>query len=430
MPGLDGLRAIAIVAVLLYHGQDLTGIASFLEPQGGFLGVEVFFVISGFLITALLLKEHRTTGVIELKSFWIRRARRLLPALYVFLAGTIALSALFATDAFDKIRRELLGALFYFSNWLLIATDESYFEAAGRPSLFRHLWSLAIEEQFYLIWPLIVIGGLKFGGRRALLALTVAAIAASTVLLWVLFDQVEQYGDVTSVYYRTDARAAALLIGAALAMVWRPGSDQTSAPLRSGLRWAIDVVGVVALGLVILMQYVFTDRVIEWASYTRLYHGGFLALSAATVIVIGAVSIPGSRLGWALGNPLLRWIGTRSYGLYLWHWPVYQLTRPRVDVDIDGYTLLFVRLGVTIGLVELSYRLIESPIRQRRFTAPMFAAARTPRGIILGSVAALGLIMATTAVAVARPATLHNLLNQRGIAHYPSANPIADRTEK
>ncbi len=403
MPGLDGLRAIAIVAVLLYHGQDLTGIASFLEPQGGFLGVEVFFVISGFLITALLLKEHRTTGTIELKSFWIRRARRLLPALYVFLVGTIALAALFATDAFDKIRRELLGALFYFSNWLLIATDESYFEAAGRPSLFRHLWSLAIEEQFYLIWPLIVIGGLKFGGRQVLLALTVAAIVASTVLLWVLFDQVEQYGDVTSVYYRTDARAAALLIGAALAMVWRPGSDQTSVPLRSGLRWAIDVVGVVALGLVILMQYAFTDRVIEWASYTRLYHGGFLALSAATVIVIGAVSVPGSRLGWALGNPLLRWIGTRSYGLYLWHWPVYQLTRPRVDVDIDGYPLLFVRLGVTIGLVELSYRLIESPIRQRRFTAPMLAAARTPRGIILGSVAALGLIMATTAVAVAIP---------------------------
>ncbi len=231
-----------------------------------------------------------------------------------------------------------------------------------------------------------------------------AAIAASTVLLWVLFDQVEQYGDVTSVYYRTDARAAALLIGAALAMVWRPGSDQTSAPLRSGLRWAIDVVGVVALGLVILMQYVFTDRVIEWASYTRLYHGGFPRTLrrnrdrhwcrigtwiADSVGLLATLCCAGSA--------------TRSYGLYLWHWPVYQLTRPRVDVDIDGYTLLFVRLGVTIGLVELSYRLIESPIRQRRFTAPMFAAARTPRGIILGSVAALGLIMATTAVAVAIP---------------------------
>ena len=408
MPGLDGLRAIAVIAVLLYHGQDLTGISSVLEPQGGFLGVEVFFVISGFLITALLLREHEMTGTIGLKDFWVRRARRLLPALYVFLAGTIALAALFATDAFDKIRAELLGALFYVSNWLLIATDESYFDAAGRPSLFRHLWSLAIEEQFYLIWPLIVIGGLRFGGRRVLLALTLAAAAGSTVLLWLLFDRVEQYGDVTSVYYRTDARAAALLVGAALAMVWRPwrnpklATGDGSTP-SSVMRWGVDVLGVMALGVVIAMQYIFTDRIIEWASYTRLYHGGFLALSAATLIVIGAVSVPGSRLGWALGNPVLRWIGTRSYGLYLWHWPVYQLTRPRVDVDIDGYLLLAVRLAVTVVLVEASYRLIEVPIRQRRFLGPVLAAARTPRGIMLGFAGAIGLIMATTAVAVAIP---------------------------
>jgi len=403
MPGLDGLRAIAVVAVLLYHGQDLSGITTWLEPQGGFLGVEVFFVISGFLITALLLREHDRQGTIGLRDFWVRRARRLLPALYVFLAGTIALALLFAHDAFDRIRSEILGALFYVSNWLLIATDESYFEAAGRPSLFRHLWSLAIEEQFYLVWPLIVLVGLRFGGRRTLLALTLAAAAGSTALMWMLFDRIEQYGDVTSVYYRTDARAAALLVGGALAMVWRPWTREADRPIRMPVRWGIDVLGAAALALVVAMQYWFTDRVIEWDAYTRLYHGGFLALSAATLIVILAVSTPGSALGRVLGNPVMRWIGTRSYGLYLWHWPVFQLTRPRLDVDIDGYTLLFVRLAITCGLVELSYRLIEAPVRQRRFLAPTLAAVRTPRGILLGSIGALALIAATSAVAVAIP---------------------------
>jgi len=404
MPGLDGLRAIAVTAVVLYHGQDLTGVASFLKPQGGFLGVEMFFVISGFLITALLLREHETSTTIDLKSFWIRRARRLLPALYGFLIGTMALAALFATDAFDKIRAEILGAVFYVSNWLLIATDESYFEAAGRPSLFRHLWSLAIEEQFYVIWPLIVLGVLRFGGHKALLALTVAGVAGSTALLWLLFDRIPQYGDVTSVYFRTDARAAALLIGAALATVWqpwRPGRTIAALRVRS-VGWASDMLGLAALALVVLMNYGFTDRVIEWGSYTRLYHGGFLALSAATVVVIAAVSVPGSRLGWMLGNPVMLWIGTRSYGLYLWHWPVFQLTRPRLDVDIDGYVLLGARLAITIVLVELSYRLIEVPIRQRRFVTSL-RSLTTPRGITAATLGALGLVIATASVAIAIP---------------------------
>jgi len=241
LPGLDGLRAVAVVAVMLYHGQDVSGISTWLGPQGGFLGVEVFFVISGFLITALLVREHNKTGRVELKSFWIRRARRLLPALYAFLAGTILLAALFGTDAFDKIRREILGAVFYVSNWLLISIDESYFEAAGRPSLLRHLWSLAIEEQFYLAWPIIVWAGLRFLGRRGLLAITVLAAAASTAQMWRLFDQIPQYGDVSGIYYRTDARAAALLVGSALALAWTPWARNA---LSQGARWALDVVGV------------------------------------------------------------------------------------------------------------------------------------------------------------------------------------------
>jgi peptidoglycan/LPS O-acetylase OafA/YrhL len=403
IPGLDGLRAIAVVAVLLYHGQDLTGIPAFLKPQGGFLGVEMFFVISGFLITALLVREQQATERIDLQGFWIRRARRLLPALYLFLLGTIALAALFATGAFDKVRTEIFGALFYVSNWQLIATDESYFETAGRPSLFRHLWSLAIEEQFYLVWPLIVLVGLRYGGRRALLALTLAGVAASTALLWWLFDGIDQYGDVTTVYFRTDARAAALLLGSALALVWQPSANDTGWMPTGISCWIVDATGAAALALVVLMNYSFTDRVIEWAAYTRLYHGGFLALSVSTAIVIAAVSVPNSRLGSVLGNPVMRWIGMRSYGIYLWHWPVFQLTRPRVDVDIDGYPLLLIRLAITMGLVELSYRLIELPIRERRFWSAALATIRTPRGIGFATAGALGLIMATTAVAVAIP---------------------------
>ena len=404
IPGLDGLRAVAVVAVLLYHSQDITGLSAILTPEAGFLGVEMFFVISGFLITALLLQEHTRSGRIGIKDFWLRRARRLLPALYVFLGGTTALAALFGTDALDKIKEEILGAVFYASNWLLLANDQSYFEAAGRPSLLRHLWSLAIEEQFYLLWPLVVIVALRVGGRKLLGGLTVAAIAGSTFLMWRLFDGVEQFGDVTAVYFRTDARAAALLLGALLAVVWRPweGTRASHNPSPE-VRWIIDVLGLCAIAFAVYLNFAFTDRVVQWDTVTRLYHGGFLTLSAATVIAIAAVSIPGSQLGAALGNPVFRWIGLRSYGLYLWHWPIFQLTRPRLDVDIDGYTLLGIRLAITVVAVELSYQLVERPIREGRFVSSILGALRTPRGIALGTSGALALIGLVVGLAVALP---------------------------
>ena len=397
------------MAVLLYHGQDVAGIPAVLEPQGGFLGVEVFFVISGYLITSLLLNEYQRSSAIDLKDFWLRRARRLLPALYVFLFGTLLLAAAFAEDAVEKIREEFLGAVFYVTNWLLIFRDESYFEAAGRPSMLRHLWSLAIEEQFYLVWPLVVFFVLRRWGHRALFTLTIVGVVASTVLMWVLFDRVEQFGDVTSVYYRTDARAGALLIGAAAAFVWRPwvNADQprsTPAWLRAG----IDVVGLAALAAVVWVQYAFTDRVIEWDLYERLYHAGFLLTSVPTIVLIGVVVTPGSRLNTVLGTPVLRWIGTRSYGIYLWHWPVYQLTRPRVDVDIDGWTLLVVRLALTAMLVELSYRLVEMPVRERRFFPSLVSLTERPRRRVLAvGVSAVAVAVGVLTLAVTIPAIDH-----------------------
>ena len=380
--GLDGLRALAVVAVLLYHSLDVDGLPSVLRPTGGFLGVEVFFVISGYLITALILDEHDGAGGVGLVSFWKRRARRLLPALYLLLAGVVVMAALFAHDAFDNLRAEILGAVFYVTNWLLIFQDQSYFDTTGRPSLLRHLWSLAIEEQFYIVWPVVVVGGLRLFGKRALFVATVAAAAASTLWMWLLFDRIEQFGDVTSVYYRTDTRAAALLIGGAAALVWRPWcTSARHRPWWTPARLGAEVIAVGSLIAVVWAQYRFSDNVADWANYELLFRGGFLLTSVPTVLLIGAVAGPGSLTGRLLGLPGLRWIGTRSYGLYLWHWPVFQLTRPGVDVTIDGWELLGFRLVVTALLAEVSYRFVEQPVRQGRFVASL----RRSRDVVIGS---------------------------------------------
>jgi peptidoglycan/LPS O-acetylase OafA/YrhL/lysophospholipase L1-like esterase len=365
--GLDGLRAIAVVAVLLYHARDISGLPDVLRPASGFLGVEVFFVLSGYLITALLVAEYERRGSISLGGFWLRRGRRLLPALYVLL-GAVAAMGLVSAEVRAALRSELLAALFYVSNWLQIAQDTSYFDSLGRPSLLQHLWSLAVEEQFYLVWPLVMFAGLRWLGRRRLLGLTLVGVVASTGLAWWLFDRLEPYGDVTGIYYRTDARAAGLLVGAALALMWRPWLDvrwRDGAPAR--WRWGIDALGLLALAVVIGAQYGFTDQVAEWGLNQRLYHGGFLLTSVPTAVLIAALVVPGSALGRNLGGPVLRWAGTRSYALYLWHWPVFQLTRPRLDLEVDGWALLALRLAITVVLAELSYRLVEQPIRERRF---------------------------------------------------------------
>ena len=234
MPGLDGLRALAVVAVLLYHA----GLAS---VPGGFLGVEVFFVISGYLITALLVTEWRRRGRIDLAAFWMRRARRLLPALYLVVVATLAYAVLFLPGEVAGLRGDALSAFGYVTNWYLIFGDESYFEAMGRPSLLRHLWSLAVEEQFYLLWPPMVAVGISLGARRRrlrrLMFVSLAVAGGSALLMAALYAPAI---DPSRIYYGTDTRATGLLFGAALAFVWRPGertSRETCARLaRRGSR--------------------------------------------------------------------------------------------------------------------------------------------------------------------------------------------------
>jgi peptidoglycan/LPS O-acetylase OafA/YrhL len=369
-PGLDGLRALAVIAVLLYHA-DLAWI------PGGFLGVEVFFVISGYLITALLLAEWRQRGRIDLKTFWLRRARRLLPALYVLLVVTLAFAVVFLPGEVAGLRGDVLAAFGYVTNWYLIFGQESYFEAVGRPSLLKHLWSLAVEEQFYLIWPPVLALGLAVGAtrlrRRRALTVALAGAAASAVAMALLYAPGV---DPSRIYYGTDTRATGLLCGAALAFLWSPGDKHRPSEARHDRlellsrgrfrrRWGwtapllLDILGFAALGgLVWLCLYLG-----EFEPF--LYRGGFALVGLATVATIMAVVHPSTGIGSRiLGSAPLRWVGVRSYGIYLWHWPVFMVTRPDLDVPFDGWPLLALRLGATVLLADLSYRYIETPIRR------------------------------------------------------------------
>jgi peptidoglycan/LPS O-acetylase OafA/YrhL len=364
------LRAFAVIAVFLYHA-DLAWI------PGGFLGVEVFFVISGYLITALLLAEWRQRGRIDLKTFWLRRARRLLPALYVLLVVTLAFAVVFLPGEVAGLRGDVLAAFGYVTNWYLIFGQESYFEAVGRASLLQHLWSLAVEEQFYLIWPPILALGLCIGAtrlrqRRVLRVALFGAVASAVAMALLYVPGV----DPSRIYYGTDTRATGLLFGAALAFLWSPGEKYRPSEARHRRlelagrgrfrrRWGwtapllLDTLGFAALGALIW----FCLNLGEFQPF--LYMGGFALVGVATAATIMAVVHPYTLIGARLlGSAPLRWIGVRSYGIYLWHWPVFMVTRPELDVPFDALSLLALRLAATVVLADLSYRYIETPIRR------------------------------------------------------------------
>ena len=311
LPGLDGLRALAVIAVIVYHGN-----ASWL--RGGFLGVEVFFVISGYLITMLLLSEHRRSGSIGLGRFWFRRGRRLLPAVYALLIVVTAVSALFVRDELTRLRGDLIAALTYTMNWHLILGGTSYFDQFGRPPLLRHLWSLAVEEQFYLLWPpvlLLLLACFRKRPDRLLLVIAGAALL-SAVLMAVLYRP----ADPSRVYYGTDTRMSGLLLGSCLAVFWHPRQlAQRIPPVKPGLVRVAGYVGLV--GLVVLCVFA-TER------GAFLYRGGFLVVDIVTLLVIAAIAHPLAHFGRSLGLPFLVYLGLRSYSIYLWHWPVFALTRP------------------------------------------------------------------------------------------------------
>ncbi|MGB3410481.1 MAG: acyltransferase family protein [Microthrixaceae bacterium] len=345
-PSLDGLRAVSVIAVILYHAN-----VSWLP--GGFLGVEVFFVVSGFLITSLLLEERFHNGRIDLRHFWIRRARRLLPALYLLISVVSLLALVFYKDAAGRLGGDALAALAYVSNWWNIFLNESYFAQAGRPPLLRHLWSLAVEEQFYLIFPPIFVFAIRrFSAQAVRIGLAVVALASS-ITMAVLF---QPYADPSRIYYGTDTRLAGMLVGALLALGWAPWRSARQAAPRAGI--ALDAVGAFS----VLALVWFLTRVNEFDPF--IYRGGFLLLDIVCIVVIAVLVHPAARMSKLFAWKPLVWVGLRSYAIYLWHWPIFQFTRPELDIPLDGLPLLVLRIGLTVGAAELSYRFVEQPFRK------------------------------------------------------------------
>ncbi|WP_436794369.1 acyltransferase family protein [Actinospongicola halichondriae] len=371
LPGLDGLRAVSVVAVVLYHLDNDHAI-------GGYLGVEVFFVVSGYLITSLLLTERDQRGHVDLGRFWLRRARRLLPAAIALITTVCLHGLVFARDDVAGFRGDALASIFYVQNWWAVVSDQSYFAGFGRPSPLRHLWSLAIEEQFYLFWPVVVAVVLhRFGGRRTLLVATSVAVVVSLVLMRSLADVT----DLDRAYYGTDTRAFGLLAGAALAMVWRPGPSLADRAIRVPVV-ALDVAAALAVGALV-WQFEFRS---EFDSFT--FPWGFAWVDALTLVAIVSVSTAGTVSGRILGASPLVALGRRSYSIYLWHWPVFVFLRPGEELPFGGVVADLLRIAVALVLAELSYRLVEQPFRDgraraalRRVVARLMAADRLGAGV-------------------------------------------------
>ncbi len=375
---------MAITAVLLFH----------LDPRwlpGGFLGVDVFFVVSGFLITTLLVREHTATGGIDLGSFWTRRARRLLPALAVAVPFAVLLARLSEGDLLVGIGRQVVGAATFTSNWLEIAAGSDYFAAAS-PVLLAPLWSLAVEEQFYLLWPITVVLLLRLVHHpRGRILATLALAAASAVLMAVLLDPEHP----TRVYYGTDTHLMGLMTGAALAFAW-------TAPHRAGTltptweRHRRTVLG--ASAALLLALFVTLD---ETSGLT--FRGGILLASVATAALLLAVVDRPGRARALLEVPVVRWLGARSYGIYVWHWPVVLVVGQDVPVQPGGPAYLLTRLWclvVTLVLADLSYRFVETPVRRLGFAGAGAELARRLRGlgarrarVVWGVATTLGLVL-------------------------------------
>jgi peptidoglycan/LPS O-acetylase OafA/YrhL len=416
LPGLDGMRALAVIAVMVYHANP-----SWLS--GGFLGVEMFFVISGYLITLLLVAERERDYEVSLGHFWLRRARRLLPALFLTMLLVTAWTALFERDALGQLRGDVLAGTFYVSNWYQIWVGLGY-TASGDFAPLRHLWSLAVEEQFYLLWPLVMILLLGRGGTRRIASASMWLVAISIAITlgvafayhpgpisspdvtpeayWWIGDR--PFSKVDTLYLGSFSRAAALLLGAAFAMVWRPYAIARGPLRRKG--HLFDVLALV--GFVVLVYLNWSLHLVEedGSADSRLFRGGFLVVSLATLAMISAVTHRGAFADKMLGNRVLRWIGLRSYGLYLYHWPIFQMIRGVAGnrLDLVQFT---VAMAITAVVADLSYRYVETPIRQGKLSAWVRRARRSVdprprRRLVVGAALLTAMtLLAGTALATA-----------------------------
>lgn len=348
MPGVDGLRALAVATVFMYHAG-----ATWLP--GGFLGVDFFLVISGYLITSLLVAEQQGTGRLDLWRFWLRRARRLLPALFLALAGTLIAMLILHWEEVARLKGAVLASLAYVTNWYFVVADVPYFEQFGRPNVFTHLWSLAVEEQFYLFWPL-VLAVVLIVFRLPVWVLGVLAAAGATFSTWWAWHLYDPYELPWRIYYGTDTRAVGLFVGILGAVLLPPGRLKAMGSWVA--RAGIEVLGLAAL--VGVLWCMFTINEFE----SPLYQGGFLLLAVPAIVLIIVTAHPQSWMGRFWGLPILVWVGQRSYGMYLYHWPVLMLTRANEDVPLSGAPLVAIQVILVVGISALSYTYVEQPIRR------------------------------------------------------------------
>jgi len=351
IPAIDGLRALAVIAVMLYH-------LGFTWIPGGFLGVDLFFVISGYVITRLLLDSIEQSGGLDLRGFYLARARRLLPALIFTVATTTIAIGIWAPDAIKRLLTDMPFSLTGTMNWWLVARHQDYFESIGRPPLLQHTWSLAVEAQFYLLWPLILYFILKrLGKRRIPMAALVIAAASGVALLLVSFSlDASNASKVSHVYFGTDTHSIGLFLGAALAVSWIPQNFTTNVSKKA--QDFIDGIGVFGF-IGIIATFLLIDE-----SKPTLYKIAFPLAGIFGASIIMSVVHPASRFAPILQNPIFVWIGQRSYAMYLWHWIIFQVTRPSVDLAGQMWALYALRILIVFALADISLRYVEQPIRR------------------------------------------------------------------
>jgi peptidoglycan/LPS O-acetylase OafA/YrhL len=351
IPAIDGLRALAVIAVMFYH-------LGFSWIPGGFLGVDLFFVISGYVITRMLLDSIAQSGGLDLRGFYLARLRRLLPALLFMLTTTIIAVGIWAPDTIKRLLIDTPFALTGTINWWLVANEQDYFESIGRPPLLQHTWSLAVEAQFYLVWPLILYFILKKFGKKHIpvAALSIAAASGIALLLVSVSIDAANASKVSHVYFGTDTHSIGLFLGAALAVSWIPQNFRVEIS-RKGQNF-IDGIGVIGF-IGILATFLFID-----ASNPAMYKIAFPLAGVFGAAIIASIVHPASRFAPVLQNKVLLWIGERSYAIYLWHWVIFQVTRPTVDLAGQAWALYSLRILIVFALADISLRYVELPVRR------------------------------------------------------------------
>ena len=348
---IDGLRAIAVTAVVLYH----LGISWI---PGGFLGVDLFFVISGYVITRLILDSINQSSALDLREFYAARLRRIYPAFIFMVVCTIIFIGVWAPEAIKRFLSDLPYALTGSINWLLVARHQDYFEAIGRPPLLQHTWSLAVELQFYLIWPIILLTVLKYFGKKNIARIALLIAITSGVTLFLVSLQLDQSNaqQVSHIYFGTDTHSLGLFLGSALAVSWIP--QNLSADIEKRAQDVVDAIGVVGL-LGLIAAFLFIDE-----SNASLYRIAFPLAGIFGCLVIISLVHPASRFAPLISSAPFRWIGQRSYGIYIWHWVIFQVTRPSVDLTGQSWALYLARVLLVLALADISLRWVEIPFRQ------------------------------------------------------------------